>query len=87
MAMHTCIEPEAIAALTVCPIIICGADLTTELNWDVQYADTFIGPANPMLIGALDTTNRAASMTSFTSDQVALARPFTPSSVRDSMRT
>lgn len=62
---QVCIEPNLPAAITITEVqITCGADPTTELDWDLKFADAFIGLANATLIVACDTTNGAADIDS-----------------------
>jgi hypothetical protein len=41
------------------------ADPTTEINANLKFADAFIGLANATLIAAVDTTNGAVEVDSF----------------------
>ncbi len=62
-----CIDVRTSAAMTISRIdITMDADPTTEMDWDLKFADAFIGLANATLIVAMDTTNGAAAITSFT---------------------
>lgn len=61
------IDVRTSAAITITRIdITMDADPTTEMDWDLKFADAFIGLANATLIVAMDTTNGAAAITSFT---------------------
>jgi hypothetical protein len=52
-----CLVISTQAALTVNAIkVTCDADPATELDWDMYFADDFIGKANATLIRAMDTT-------------------------------
>jgi len=60
------IDPNTTAALTITKVeITLDADPTTELNWNLYFADTYIAKANETLIGAIDTTSGIANITSF----------------------
>ena len=62
-----CIDASTRAAMTITRIeITMEADPTTEMDWDLKFADAFIGLASATLIVAMDTTNGTASITSFT---------------------
>ena len=64
-----CIDPNTSGALTITEVqVTCDADPTTELNWNINWADAFIGLANSTLIVACDTTNGAADIDSGFSD-------------------
>lgn len=61
------IDPRTTAAMTITRIdITMDADPTTEMDWDLKFADAFIGLASATLIVAMDTTAGAAAITSFT---------------------
>ena len=52
-----CLWTDTPAALTVNAIkVTCNADPTTELDWNLYFADDFISKANATLIRAMDTT-------------------------------
>jgi len=58
-----CIEPNLPAAITITEVTItCDADPATELDWDLKWADAFIGLAGATLIVAIDTTNGTADV-------------------------
>jgi hypothetical protein len=63
-------------AITITKIeVTCDADPATELDWDLYFADTFIGMANQTLIRAMDTTAGALSTTaSFTTTAVGAGK-------------
>jgi len=62
------------AALTITNIeVSCDADPETELDWDLKFADAFIGLANATLIVALDTTSGAASISAGWNDNTVPA--------------
>lgn len=62
-----CIDPRTTAAMTITRIdITLDADPTAEMDWDLKFADAFIGLASATLIVAMDTTAGAAAITSFT---------------------
>jgi len=63
---QVCIDPNTNAALTITKIIVtCNADPGTELDFNLKFADAFIGLANATVIAAMDTTNGAAEVSSF----------------------
>ena len=52
-----CLWTDTPAALTINAIkVTCNADPTTELDWNLYFADDFISKANATLIRAMDTT-------------------------------
>jgi hypothetical protein len=52
-----CLWTDTPAALTVNAIkVTCNADPTTELDWNLYFADDFISKANATLIRAMNTT-------------------------------
>lgn len=54
---HICIDPNTRSAMKITDIQVrCDDDPDAELDWDLYYADSFIGMANAALIHALDTT-------------------------------
>ena len=55
--------------------ITCDADPTTELDWDLKFADAFIGLASATLIAAIDTTTGTANITSFSDATVPADKP------------
>ena len=60
-----CIVPVLPAAITVTRIdVTCDADPTTELDFDLMWADAFIGKANAAVIDEMNTTNGATAITS-----------------------
>lgn len=51
------IVPSLNAAITITNIkVTCEVNPTTQLDWNLKYADTLIGRANTVLIAALNTT-------------------------------
>jgi len=55
---QVCIEPNLPAAITITEVTVtCDADPASELDWDLKWADAFIGLAGATLIVAIDTTN------------------------------
>jgi len=61
-----CIVPVLDAQITITRIdITCEVDPATELDWNLKYADAFIGQANPILIAALDTVAGKAAIGNF----------------------
>jgi hypothetical protein len=54
---EVCLVVETDVAITIETIkVTCGANPTTQLDWDLYFADAFIGMANQTLIRAMDTT-------------------------------
>ena len=57
------IEPNLPAAITITEVTVsCDADPATELDWDLKWADAFIGLGGATLVVAIDTTNGAADI-------------------------
>ena len=57
------IEPNLPAAITITEVTVtCDADPATELDWDLKWADAFIGLGGATLVVAIDTTNGAADV-------------------------
>lgn len=53
-----CFEPNLPANITITEVTITlDANPTTELDWDLKWADAFIGLGNAALIVAIDTTS------------------------------
>lgn len=62
------------ADLTITSVkVSCDADPATELDWDLKFADAFIGFASATLIVAMDTTTGAASISSGWTDNTVPA--------------
>ena len=60
-----CIDPNTSGSITITEVeITLDADPTTELNWNLKWADAFIGLANATLIVACDTTAGVADIDS-----------------------
>jgi hypothetical protein len=69
-----CIVPVTEAALTVTRIdVTCHADPTTELDFDLKWADAFIGLANAAVIDELNTTAGVTTITSGFDDATVAA--------------
>ncbi len=59
------IDPRTPAAITVTRIdVTCDADPTTELDFDLMWADARIGNANRAVIDEMNTTNGTTTITS-----------------------
>ena len=71
-----CIDPNLPVAITITEVTVtCDADPTTELDWNLKWADAFIGLANAALIVAIDTTAGVADVDSgFTDATVAAGK-------------
>lgn len=62
------------AALTITSVkVSCDADPATELDWDLKFADAFIGLANATVIVAMDTTAGVATISSGWTDNTVPA--------------
>ena len=60
---QVCLWVKTSAAITITNIeVTCDADPDTELEFDLKWADAFIGLANAAVIDELDTTSGAASI-------------------------
>ena len=69
-----CFEPNLPANITITEVTItCDADPATELDWDLKYADAFIGLANATLIVAIDTTNGTTDIDAGWGDNTVVA--------------
>lgn len=69
-----CFEPNLPAAITITEVTVsCDADPATELDWDLKFADAFIGLANATLIVAIDTTSGTTDVDSGFNDSTVPA--------------
>lgn len=69
-----CFEPNLPANITITEVTITlDADPATELDWDLKYADAFIGLANATLIVAIDTTNGTTDVDAGWNDNTVVA--------------
>lgn len=69
-----CIEPNLPANITITEVTITlDADPTTELDWDLKWADAFIGLANATLIEPIDTTTGTTYIDSGFDDATVVA--------------
>lgn len=69
-----CIVPVTEAALTVTRIdVTCHADPATELDFDLKWADAFIGLANAAVIDELNTTAGVTTITTGFDDATVVA--------------
>jgi len=60
---QVCVWPTTPAALTITKITVtCDADPDTELEFDLKWADAFIGLANAAVIDEIDTTSGTTSI-------------------------
>lgn len=69
-----CIEPNLPANITITEVTITlDADPATELDWDLKWADAFIGLGNAALIVAIDTTSGTTDIASGFDDATVVA--------------
>lgn len=69
-----CIEPNLPANITITEVTITlDADPTTELDWDLKWADAFIGLGNAALVVAIDTTSGTTYINSGFDDATVVA--------------
>jgi len=69
-----CFEPNLPAAITITEVTVTlDADPTTELDWDLKWADAFIGLGNAALIVAIDTTSGTTDVDSGFDDATVAA--------------
>ncbi len=69
-----CIEPNLPANITITEVTVtCDADPATELDWDLKWADAFIGLGNAALIEPIDTTNGTTDIDSGFDDATVVA--------------
>jgi len=55
--LQICLDPNTNAAMTITDVQVTCDAAGNEINWDLKFADAFIGLANATLIVALDTTS------------------------------
>ena len=72
---EVCLIPVTQVARRIKKInVTLDADPGTEMDWDLKYADAFIGLANSVVVAVMDTTNGTASITSFTTATIPAAK-------------
>lgn len=59
-----CIDPNTAAAITVTKIEVTLDAAGNDINWNLKFADTFIGLANDTVIDEIDTSSGVTNITS-----------------------